>query len=410
MRAVMSDTSSERLHALDAVRGFALLAGVAFHATLSFLPGPQVWLVMDQERSTTLSVVFFLLHMFRMTIFFLIAGFFAHMSFHRRGALSFIGDRAKRIALPLVVGWPILISAITACLIWAVLKATHGHPPAGPSPAFPTLPNFPLTHLWFLWVLLLLYAGALILRAPIALIDRGGRLRAGLDRIVAAVAGGPLAPVLLALPLAAAFVLQPQWLMWFGIMTPDQSLIPNASAIAGFSLAFGAGWLLHRQPDVLIGWSRRWGLNLLLAAVATTAALSIVGTTPVLTPEPEPLRRLIYAACYALAAWSWTLGLIGLALRFLHRERPARRYIADASYWIYLVHLPIVMALQIALSDLAWPWFVKYPLILAIALPLMFASYQLMVRHSFIGVVLNGRRAPRRGRGDAALEPDALTP
>ena len=31
--------SESRLHALDAVRGFALLLGVAFHAALSFMPG-----------------------------------------------------------------------------------------------------------------------------------------------------------------------------------------------------------------------------------------------------------------------------------------------------------------------------------------------------------------------------------
>jgi hypothetical protein len=31
--------TSERLHALNAVRGVALLLGIVFHATLSFLPG-----------------------------------------------------------------------------------------------------------------------------------------------------------------------------------------------------------------------------------------------------------------------------------------------------------------------------------------------------------------------------------
>ncbi len=40
--------SNERLHALDAVRGFALLLGVALHATLSYLPGAQYcWFVGD---------------------------------------------------------------------------------------------------------------------------------------------------------------------------------------------------------------------------------------------------------------------------------------------------------------------------------------------------------------------------
>ena len=47
------------------------------------------------------AVLFFAIHVFRMTTFFLIAGFFAHMSFHRRGAWDFIKDRLQRIAVPL---------------------------------------------------------------------------------------------------------------------------------------------------------------------------------------------------------------------------------------------------------------------------------------------------------------------
>ena len=33
----MADNGAERLHALDAVRGFALIAGIFFHASVSFL-------------------------------------------------------------------------------------------------------------------------------------------------------------------------------------------------------------------------------------------------------------------------------------------------------------------------------------------------------------------------------------
>ena len=47
----------ERMHALDAVRGFALMAGIVFHATMSFLPGPQIWITRDSHQSATLAVV-----------------------------------------------------------------------------------------------------------------------------------------------------------------------------------------------------------------------------------------------------------------------------------------------------------------------------------------------------------------
>ena len=92
--------------------------------------------------------------------------------------------------------------------------------------------------------------------------------------------------------------------------------------------------------------------------------------------------------------------MIGVALHFLSGFSATRRYIADASYWLYLIHLPIVMALQVSVSSLDWPWPAKFATILLVAVPIMFVSYQLFVRYSVIGAVLNGRRI--RKPSDAA--------
>ena len=181
----------ERLHALDAVRGGALLLGIVFHASYSFVPAPtwKIWIVEDNHRSLALAVLVFTTHVFRMTTFFLIAGFFAHMSFHRRGVAAFIGDRLKRIALPLAVGWPIVFGALLAVAAWA---ANEGYLPISPPLPFPTFPAFPLGHLWFLYVLLEFYAAILVLRGGVALMDRGGGIRAGVDRLVRLLMRGPL--------------------------------------------------------------------------------------------------------------------------------------------------------------------------------------------------------------------------
>src|SRR5580704_8521622 len=173
----MAQPGSERLHALDAVRGGALLAGVVFHATVSFLPAPPgipLWIVMDRERSLTLAVLFHLLHTFRMTTFFLIAGFFAHLVVERRGLGGFVRDRLRRIGIPLVVGWPILFAAIVAVTIWGAVVSAHGGP-LPPPPKSPGFPAFPLTHLWFLYLLMWLYAATLAIRATVARLDRGAQ-------------------------------------------------------------------------------------------------------------------------------------------------------------------------------------------------------------------------------------------
>ncbi|WP_395646027.1 acyltransferase family protein [Terricaulis sp.] len=387
-------TGGARLHALDAVRGGALILGVFFHAALPFLPGQTpLWIVTDASRSSELSLVFFTLHMFRMTLFFFIAGFFARLLLERRGAGDFIKNRLVRIGAPLVAFWPLSLAAFIAVIVWVAIRANGGAPPADAEPPPPlTVATFPLTHLWFLYVLLIFYAAALALRAVMVALDRNGALRERFVDPVVRVVAGPLAPMLLGLPLVAAFWYAPNWMGWFGIPTPDTGLVPNTTALVAYGTAFGFGWLVSRQPQIMQSWRKHCWSALGLGGFCATVCLSIAGDVPVITPAARDLTTLVYASCYALGVWGWTLGIIGAALLFCAGESPTRRYLADASYWIYIVHLPVLLVLQAAFQPYAWPWFFKYPLTLAIAFALMVASYQLFVRYSFIGAILNGKK------------------
>lgn len=393
--------ASERLHALDALRGIALLLGIVLHAAMSFVPiAPRIWLIQDTHPSLLLGLLTFTIHVFRMTTFFLMAGFFAHMSFHRRGSMGFVKDRLQRIALPLVIGWPLVYVPIALIVIWAA-NFPNGGPPHGAFGWMPPLPNFRLTHLWFLYVLLELYVAMLLLRGAIVWLDASGTLRTLIDRLFARIIRNPLAPLVLAIPICIAFCLDPRWGHSMEVRTPDQSLITNAQAWICFGTAFGVGWLLHRQVDLLRLIERRWLPHLVLAVglilicfVLAGVMLSAPGAPKL--PYSFATLRLVSAILYASAIWIATFAAIGLALRFMSGFSPAWRYLADASYWLYLIHLPIVMALQVALSQLDWPGLIKFAIILVVALPPMLASYHLLVRFTFIGAVLNGRRAEKR--------------
>ena len=393
--------ASERLHALDALRGIALLLGIVLHATLSFVPSPtRFWIIQDTHQSVTLGLLSFAIHVFRMTTFFLMAGFFARMSFHRRGAFGFVSDRLQRIALPLAIGWPIVFTPIALVVIWASHFPNGG--PIHPTPGWlPALPNFPLTHLWFLYVLLELYVAMLLLRGAIVWLDASGTLGAVLDRLFARIMRHPLAALALAIPIGIAFCLDPRWINVMGVRTPDQSLVTNAQAWIGFGTAFGVGWMLHRQVDLLRLLERRWlahlllALGLILVSYVLTGMMFSAPGAPKL-PVSFATLRLVSAILYAPAIWISTFAALGLALRFMSGFSPAWRYLADASYWLYLIHLPIVMALQVALSQRDWPGLLKFLIILLVAIPPMLASYHLLVRFTFIGVVLNGRRAEKR--------------
>ena len=86
-------SNNDRLHALDAVRAGALLLGVVFHAGFSFIPGmiAGIWAFDDNSPSTSISVLVFVSHIFRMSLFFFIAGFFARMMFQKKGARGLLG-------------------------------------------------------------------------------------------------------------------------------------------------------------------------------------------------------------------------------------------------------------------------------------------------------------------------------
>jgi glucan biosynthesis protein C len=392
----------ERLHSLDALRGFALLSGVALHATMAFLPNVQLWIIRDRP-SLALALLFYTVHMFRMPVFFLLAGYFARLLLERRGTAGFVRDRAVRIAAPFLVFHPIVGAATIACAIWAM--RTTGQtliPGGGAGAARPqlSLNTVPLTHLWFLYVLLLFYIGALLVRALASLIDRDRRWSgSAIDRATRSLTATPLVSLALAIPLACAFALTPAWRAWLGILPPAFGFVPNGSALVGYGTAFAFGWLLCRQSVLLQLLARWWSVQIALALAATAYCVVEIGVHPSLEFTPPSARLTLYACCYALGVWAWTLGLTGAAIRLLAAERPVIRYLSDSSYWIFIVHIPVLAALQVLVFPLALPAPAKYALVLtglAVLLPL---SYELLIRHSFMGRWLNGRSYPWRGSG-----------
>ena len=247
----MTTQNTERLHALDAVRGGALLLGIIVHMSMSFWPIP-LWPIRDIDPSSALLTSFGVMHIFRMSLFFMIAGFFARLLLEKRGARGFVADRAKRIAVPLLVGWPLLFAAFIAVIVWSAIRAgTWEAMQAQPQPAL-TWSTIPLLHTWFLYVLLGLYAAALPVVGLVRLVDGKGRIAAAADRFVRVMVRTHLAPIVVGLPLFAVFAFAESWIPWGGIRTPDAGLVPNLAACVGFASAFGFGWLLHRQPGLSI--------------------------------------------------------------------------------------------------------------------------------------------------------------
>jgi ABC-type multidrug transport system ATPase subunit/peptidoglycan/LPS O-acetylase OafA/YrhL len=420
----MNSPNEHRLHSLDAVRGFALLLGVAFHAALSFMPGwpPGIWSMVDNSPSPFLSDAAFVAHVFRMTLFFFIAGYFARLLHQKLGTGGFWKNRLLRLGLPLVMGWAVLYPAISAIWLTGLNHMFGGNLP--PMPAMPSaFGAFPLTHLWFLYQLLQLYVITLLVRAVIARVDRAQKIRGAVDAMVSGALRLPLVMFLLAIPVALALMSLPMWFYWAGIPTPDMTLLPQLASGVGYGVAFAFGWLVQRSATALTSIARYWLLNLAVGAAATAWLVLSLHGSPMGAPgfpanpfdlvQGGLLNKSGFALMFGIASWGLAMGLTGAALRFLSSYSPTRRYIADASYWIYLAHLPVVALLQVWVGQ--WPlhWGVKYPLILVVSFAVLFASYHWLVRPTVIGQLLNGRkhlRGPTRRVPPATPTPGSPSP
>ncbi len=97
---------SQRIHSLDAMRAILMLLGVYFHLSLAYVTfgdGSEGWVKDPNSTSPFFDFIFAALHYFRMHGFFMIAGFFGSLLYHKRGAKKMMSNRFKRILLPLFV-------------------------------------------------------------------------------------------------------------------------------------------------------------------------------------------------------------------------------------------------------------------------------------------------------------------
>ena len=157
--------SSARARRRSRVRA-AARRGVPRRASRSF-PGmiPGLWAIVDNSPSTTISVLSFAAHIFRMSLFFFVAGFFARMMFHREGRARLLARsrQAHPAAARRRLDRP-LPDDRGGLDLGADEDLRRQLPPPPANMPAPPPGAFPLTHLWFLYYLLVLYVIVLIVR------------------------------------------------------------------------------------------------------------------------------------------------------------------------------------------------------------------------------------------------------
>ncbi len=367
-------SSSPRYYALDSLRASMMLLGVYLHVVVGYT-GDGHWPYIDPHPAKGLSWTLGLIHAFRMPIFYIMAGFFGALLWHRRGVAAFAANRAKRVLLPLLLFWTLLFPIVVGTMIGLQ---------QGPDRVIPTFTSGAIfhvhlhpMHLWFLEYLILLYllaAAAVYLSRYLPEVVRSALTRGyrwGLQK--------SFAPVL-----AALFSWLPLTAMR-GNLKDCEGVIPEPLILAAYVVPFGFGWLLYQSRDLLPRFQKHIWIYLAL----TVPAFLVYGLVPSRT------HPFLKAAGNVTLCWLWAFACIGLFLKYCDRPSPRWRYMSDASYWVFIMHLPVVVGFQGALAPVPMPALAKIPIVLALSLAVLIATYDVFVRPTWIGVLLNGRRYPR---------------
>lgn len=400
----MLNPSSDRLHGLDALRAFALLLGVLLHASVNFVMPPGAWAVGTTTPSAPLAWLTYYLHSFRLEIFFLMAGFFGALVVRRRGATAYAWDRVRRILLVFVVAVFPMRFVLSALWIaggratgWLQLPPLIEWLPWYVLAAGALVLETSLTHLWFLYYLFWISVLFLFLRWLAERFSTRLTSMSALDPALEHAIAGRAAPIWLALAATPLLVM----MQGVDVDTPDRSFLWHGPVLLLYGGIFSLGWWLFHHAALLDVFASRWRSTLILGIATSFGAGALValrvGGGEWAAQHPATLR---WASSFGtsltmmLSVTGWTGGFV----RWFAQPSPAIRYVADASYWIYIVHLPVVVALQVLLVRLAWPSWLQLPLVIAATMILLLGVYHVGVRYTWVGAWLNGRRHTRAGR------------
>ena len=383
-------SGSQRRHHLDAIRVSAILLLIPYHAARYVQKG-------DGDPRIVDAVVWFV-HTWHMPLFFAISGFLAASALARSTAVLQVRARFRRLGVPLVIG----MLTVVPLANFFVIEAATLWPRKGTVPPERELDLanvFSLTprHLWFIAYLLII---SLLAIGVWLAIQRAPRIGVAVSRGFGQLMRSWWAVPLLASISAAILITKPGWVAGG---SASNSLIPTPTLFAYYSLFFGFGWLLSGQSDLIEILKRgawlRLGVGVLLAVPAfllfydSAAFTGNVGTPGALS-EIGALR-LYGLFAVGIVCWLTLFGIWGVLARYVRKESRVLRYLSDASFWIYLVHIPFLVALQSTLSttELAIP--LRWGLAASGTFALALGSYALVRESRRLVKVRRLRHAPR---------------
>lgn len=366
-------TAIGRLAWLDDLRVLAGIGIVVLHAGLAYTGGSW-WYVVDSAQAPGLHPIFAVLRPLSLGLFFFAAGYLAPGSLGRRGPRRFLKERLIRLGIPLPFGlllvFPVLMYAYYlnyrsygpidfATYLWRIYFGIGGQRPEGWTG--PNWPDHQLGHLWFLEALLVYSALYALWRRvkPLPATPISRPLPDSFNAIIVVMAVGQL-----------EFLVRTQypiyvWRPVLGVLQVHLADVPReAGSFLLGAMAAQRGWVAALPSSL--------GRRALAAGLAAVALFLVLewGGVSVFIAGGTSLHAWLFALAETAVLATLALGIVVLLRDHAGAAGPWRRRLAANNYGVYLLHLPIVVALHYALRDAPLEATAKWLATAAMALPL----------------------------------------
>lgn len=342
--ALSKEPLKKRLFYLDNLRCIAMLLGILLHAGLAYGSNiSHVWYVKDITDSAHIEVGLWFIHLFRMALFFFIAGYFAKLMMSRKGVTYFLKNRCFRLIIPFLLFLPLVVLAINNVVLFAVdfltnEQTTLHYVHRNLVSTTTELSKFRTYHLWFVYYLILFCGLAVIFQ------NIKSHFLCQLMQRVFTAKYSPIAIMLLILP---------SHLIHSIPMPTPESLIPELWVFGYYGIFFLYGWYFFTSEKGL-GFikdnSRILSVSVLLCYVVLYHYIPDFSSSQ--ASSPSPIETYLIAIMQSFCAVVLVLRFVGLAQRWLSKPHTVAKYFSSASYTAYLVHLPVTLLLQVIVAEM----------------------------------------------------------
>ncbi len=303
-----------------------------------------------------------------MGAFFLMSGYFTPGSFERKGPGAFLKDRLLRFGIPLVV-FIFVLNPIASIGFWQMPASLTGITTPLTWQQYPHLLG--IGPLWFIAMLLIFDFGYAAWR----MLTR--------NRTSYSMSKSSLPSYLLIGVFILALALVSYLVRIVVPMGKDVLGFPTLSYLPQYLSLFVLGTVASRHnwfrtlPSSmgLVGFVTALAAGVLLFPLAFSGHLFSLELTPALTnfTGNGQWQSAVYVLWDSTFAVGMCLGVITLFRRFFNGQGRFGRFLSQHSYTVYVIHIPIVVFLAVALRGIDLEPLLKFGMAAVITVPTCFA-------------------------------------